>query len=153
MLATAAFKALNLALAVSGGGGGLAAAAAGMRALTLAAAPLATLALGAGAAVGYGIYNAMPEKNRDKMGRRIANVLAFFGNQDAQDALDAESKYVKGGVMGRKSGGKGDVYIDGRKVGEIVSGHQAKAASRPTGGTSGFDGRMAPSPIGATGGW
>lgn len=51
------------------------------------------------------------------------------------------------------SGGVGSIYMDGKKVGEIVSGHQAREAGRPTGGTSSFDGSMMQRPVGASGGW
>ena len=40
------------------------------------------------------------------------------------------------------------VHMDGRKVGEIVSGHQARAAGMPQTGGSGFDGRMHMTPLG-----
>ena len=39
------------------------------------------------------------------------------------------------------------VYLDGRRVGEIVTAHQARAASAPQAGGSGFDGRRALVPV------
>lgn len=47
--------------------------------------------------------------------------------------------------------GQGHVYLDGRKVGAIVSGHQA-AAARQQGGTSVFDSTMSPILHGQSGG-
>ena len=38
----------------------------------------------------------------------------------------------------------GDVYLDGARMGRWIAERMARAASRPQGGTTGFDGRMGP---------
>jgi hypothetical protein len=57
--------------------------------------------------------------------------------------------YVKPGQASNGGGKQGDVYMDARKVGEIVTKHQSREAERPMGGLSGFDTRMSLQPIGA----
>lgn len=45
------------------------------------------------------------------------------------------------------------INLDGRKVAEVVTEHQARDAQRPTTGTTRFDGRMSPVPVGVSGRW
>ncbi len=40
---------------------------------------------------------------------------------------------------------QGDVYLDGIRMGRWIADHLARAAERPQGGSTGFDGRMSPS--------
>jgi hypothetical protein len=155
MLATAAFKALGLALAFSSVGG-LGAVAVGFKAIgavlfTILKHPVVLAAL-AGAGVGTAISENMSQESKDTLGRGIAKTLAFFGNDEAQAAVDAESKYIRSQKQGA-SGKQGDIYMDGRKVGEVVSGHMARDAARPTRGATTFDGSMAPRPVAAQGTW
>lgn len=163
-VATAGFKALGLALAFSavGGVGGIIGMA---KALPLVAAGLGivsatVLSIAAGLAaagfagwkVGGFISDHLSDGAKNSIGRGVAKTLAFFGNDEAQAAVDAEDKYIRS----RKQAGagkQGDIYMDGRKVGEIVSGHQSKAAAKPQAGASRFDGRMTPAHVGATGNW
>lgn len=46
---------------------------------------------------------------------------------------------------------KAELHVDGKKMAESVSQHQARVAGRPVGGTSGYDGSMAPRPVVAGG--
>ena len=48
----------------------------------------------------------------------------------------------------RQSSGPAHIYMDGRKVGEIVMGHMTHEAGRPHGGTSTFDPTMSAAPVG-----
>ena len=57
------------------------------------------------------------------------------------------SPYVATGLGDRRSA-PAHIYMDGRRVGEIVVGHMAKEAHRPHAGTSTFDPTMAPAPVG-----
>lgn len=43
---------------------------------------------------------------------------------------------------------KTELHVDGKKMAENTTMHQVKAGNRPTGGTSGFDGRMSYAPAG-----
>lgn len=151
MMVTASFKALGVALGVANAAGGLGsalgAAAIGLRALGAAA-----IAFGAGYAVGGVINDHLSSGTKDTIGRTIANVLGAFGVKEAQDAVDAESRYVRSQKQAA-AGKQGDIYMDGRKVGEIVSSHQARSAAKPQSGASHFDGRMTPAHVGATGNW
>ena len=120
MLTTAAFGALSLAF------GGLS--------IVLAPVVLGVVALGAALA---------------------SMAWIFSGNQNAHKGMHFVGS-GKGGSWAAntvKSGGKGgssqgDIYMDGKKVGAIVSGHQAQAASKTFGGQTSFDGSMSLAPIG-----
>ena len=120
MLTTAAFGALSLAF------GGLS--------IVLAPVVLGVVALGAALA---------------------SMAWIFSGNQNAHKGMHFVGS-GKGGSWAAntvKSSGKGgssqgDIYMDGKKVGAIVSGHQAQAASKTFGGQTSFDGSMSLAPIG-----
>ena len=75
--------------------------------------------------------------------------------KEAPRALSDAANYVKGLVFGPKqtTDKGGDVWMDGHKVGHLVSKHQAKAASRNMQGTTRHDGNMSLQPVGATGGF
>ena len=67
---------------------------------------------------------------------------------------------IKDFAFGSNANAKqGDVYIDGKKAGEVLTPHvtkiMSKEAQRPTAGTNNFDGSMSPLPIGGAvaGGW
>ncbi|WP_041420836.1 hypothetical protein [Sideroxydans lithotrophicus] len=146
MVLGSGIKLLGVALEFGGAGG--VAASLGRSAAALRYLGGAAAALGAGYAVGSVIHDNLSDAHKDRGGHNIAWLLALLGNKEAQDALDQESKTVRSG-RSFSSAGNSAVYMDGKKVGEIVSGHQARAAGRPTGGTSGFDGSMMQRPVGA----
>lgn len=158
MLATAGFKALGLALAFNaiGGVGGIAALAGGMATLgkgivgmaaSIMTNPyvLAILAAGgAGYAAGTVLNKGLNwgvEKLTGVKGATVGTALYDFLNPNEGRDLVAPTK-------GRAAGQQGHIYMDGRKVGEIVSGHQARAAAAPYSGFSGFDPTMTPAPVG-----
>jgi hypothetical protein len=57
------------------------------------------------------------------------------------------SPYVAGTFNPGRGSTSAAVYLDGRRVGEIVTAHQERAASAPQAGGSGFDGRRALTPV------
>lgn len=166
MLATAAFKALGLAMAFNAIGGvtGIIAMA---RALPLVAGGLsivsgAVLAAAAGlAAAGYAgwkagsvIYDNLGENAQNKIGRFAARTLALFGNDDAKNAVASEDRFIASQAK-KQTQVHTTINMDGRKVAETITQHQTKAANRPPTGGSGFDGSMSARPVGAgaVGGW
>lgn len=99
-----------------------------------------------------------------KFGNALGEVelrgAAFLGSQDAALALTTRYTANHSGDFNRArmyAANPGMVHttinIDGRKVAEAITPHQARAASRPQSGTSGFDGSMSPIPVGSTGSW
>jgi len=154
MLATSAFKALGLALSLGGAAGGiggvLGTVAKGFGLIFKAAGPLLALvaAYEGGQYVGKKISENLSDNTRMSLGRGIAKTLAFFGNEDAKEALALEDKYIRSKQQAG-AGGPGNVYMDGRKVGEIVTQHQSKEASMPMRGTTRVDGFMNLLPPGA----
>lgn len=148
MLATAAFKALGLAFAFSAVGG-----AAGLTAIA-GAVGIIGLKLAALAAVAYGSYkvggSVVDWANKKLAPKGFESVADWWVSNPNGLRLNT----VKPGAAGG-AGKQGDIYMDGRKVGQIVTGHQSREASRPQTGASRFDGSMTPLPIGAgaTGKW
>lgn len=165
LLVSAAFRGLGPALAFSaiGGVGGILSMAKALPlvagGLALVGASVLSVAAGLAAAgiVGWGvgglISDQLSDGTKNHIGRMGAKTMAFFGNKEAQNALDAESKYIAP-TQSNKSG-QGNVYLDGKKVGVVVAPHvtntQAKSANRPQSGTTRHDGGMSLSPVGATG--
>ncbi len=155
MLATAGFKALGLALVVgraAGIGGMLLQVAGGLGGLGLALGRLGLLGF-----LGYGTYSIATALGADKVGSWLADQLLKVTHP-----LDGSSE--RGGAKGswgdtvapRKGAGAAAPVVlnmDGRKVGEIVTGHQTRAMNGPQTGPNSFDGRMALTPGGATGTW
>lgn len=164
MMATAAFKALGLALAFNalGGVGGLMAMAralplvAGGMAMVSAAVLSAAAALaGAGYAgwkVGGWINDQLSDGTKDNIGRGIAKTLAFFGNDEAKETLAAEDRYIRSQKRQAVQVAT-QINIDGKQVATAVTQHQAKAAAKPQAGAGRFDGRMTPAHVGASGSW
>jgi hypothetical protein len=149
MMLGSAVKLLGVA-AEFGGAGGVAGAlgrsAAALRYLGGAAA-----ALGAGYAVGSIIHDNLSDEHKDRGGYNIAWLLAKFGNKEAQDSVAQWDT-----IRSHQNGGGSTpfvIHMDGKKVAEGVVPHMTRAAGQPTGGTSGFDGRMSMRPVGSTGGW
>lgn len=135
------FKALGLALNVltlGAAGGALGTVATGISAIAAAVAPW-VLGAGAAGAAGYGVATALG----------LGDVGGWIGRK-AYDWMHPEND---GGIKpaSRTSSGKVTViHMDGKLVGEIVSGHQARAAYRPQTGTSFFDGTQALFPAGGS---
>lgn len=175
MLATAAFKALGLAMAFNtlGGPAALGTVAGGIatigRAIVGLAASvmtnpyvLAVLAAGAvGAGIGTGANSlinkgvaAATGKKDNTLGGWLHDKINGEGKTGpiTLDEINAERaktgrpplNTIRPGGGSDGSGARGDIYMDGRKVGEIVSKHQAREASRPMAGTTKFDGSMTP---------
>lgn len=78
--------------------------------------------------------------------------FAGLDNIGADKPAKSASQYVRGGSS-QAVQVQTQVNLDGRKVGEAVSAHQARAAAAPQVGTSDFDPYMTPTPAGATGTW
>lgn len=152
VLATAAFKALGLALTLGKAGslaGGLSAAAVGLTAVAGAVSVL----------LGVGIGNYLGEKGDEAIQKSSGGRLSSL-----RDWLDQTSFGQKTGLFkfgqdeavhfkhaGPKQGasGGGDVYLDSHKVGKVLDARQSKELSRPQTGGRAFDGSMSPSPVGA----
>lgn len=160
LTAVAGFKALGLVLSLSGAGGGLGgalmAAAGGLSTFAATVIPLAA-ALGVGLAAGSVINSHLSGGTKDAIGAHIAGFLGKMGSKDdaetyqkyrVQQAIDKKAEFVKSHNITTASG-KVDVYLDGKKVSEIITGHQARSATRPTAGATVFDQRMMPRPAGA----
>lgn len=105
----------------------------------------------AGWQIGTYISNNMDQKDKDAVGEKIATILAWFGNKDAQEALDVNhgrGTYVNGkytpypeipSKQQQSIHVEVPVNLNGKEVARIVSSEQAKAASRPQSGTSQYD--------------
>jgi len=152
-LATAAAAAGAVMLLSRGAGGasvvgglaGLAgqgvAAAGGAGALALGGAGV--LAAGAGgAAAGYGIYkglgaidNAAGTDMIGGIGELVANVMAFFGSKEAQDAIAATklleaAEAMKAAAAESKAAGAVQLHLDGREIYTSVNDLMGQAARR-----------------------
>lgn len=163
LLLSAAFRGLAEALTFAGAGGAVAKATAAFTGLrnvifSMLGNPQFLALAGAyyaGDYAGQVINDHLSQDQKDSIGRTIAKTLAFFGNKEAQDALDREDKYVRSHQQTGKK--QGDVYLDGKQVGKVITPHvtneQTKAASRPTNGITGHDGRLSPQAVGVSGSW
>lgn len=162
LLAKAGVGALALALGSAGTAG-----AAGVGLVgTLTAATLAVGALGVGLAAIVGLLTGKAIKEwLDKVTTDRTGMPNTFGG-DLYDRMHGSatisgSGYTKKGRPDFVQPGykrpyqerNGDIYLDGRKVGEIVSKHQGKDLARPSSGPRVFDGSMSPRTVGATGSW
>lgn len=146
-LATAGFRALGLAMAM-GGAGGIGAT------LSASAVAFGLLAKSAGlfmaAYAGYTIGGAAIEWADKKFAPKGHGSVADWWVSGDKDKETSEFIKYKQKYEAQQAA---HVYMDGKKVGEIVTGHQERAAGRPTGGTSVFDGSMMQRPVGASGGF
>jgi len=166
---TAAFKGLGMAITF---GGGLAKSLLGVStgigtlAKTVMTNPY-VLAILSGGAIGYavGTYanGKIDEYVKDKTGGRNSSLGDWlYDKTHVTDINDPNfGKFHLGGSPYIASRGGGavqvttQIHMDGRKVAEAVSSHQAKAASRPGAGISGFDTRIHPlqPAMGSGGSW
>jgi hypothetical protein len=156
LLLTAAFQGLGGALAFQaiGGAAGLTSIAGsimtfGRSLITMSATvmtnPYVLAVLGAGAsgyAVGTGINAGINWGVRKLTGNKNQNLGGWI-----YDATHKDSPYVTV-ISGKPVQVTTQIKIDGRKVAEAVSHHQAKAASKPFAGASSFDYGMAAPPVG-----
>lgn len=157
MMLSAAFRALGLVMAFSGAGGagGIAALAGGFATLAGVLTKLIPIigavfvAWEAGQWIGNKIYNGMSDSQKNAMGRRIAQLMAALGSQEAKDALATEDSHIKPGGGGFRAPSTGNVYIDGRKVGQVVNEHNSRDANRYAGGSNYPDGSSHLTPVGA----
>lgn len=150
LMMTAAFKGLGLALSVFGTGSQLAttlpALATGLMGLGVAvkwlsgvvAAGMAGYAFGSwlNGKINEGIQNATGEK-----GATLGTKLYDWTHSDENRTSIAPTKSMKPVQVHTT------INMDGRKVAETVTQHQANAASRPSAGQSTFDGSMSPRPL------
>ena len=150
MAATIGFKTLGAALTLVRGGIGLGGTLLGLGrgiaglATTLLTNPL-VLQLMAVAAGSYMVYKGATALGADKVGSWLGGKLADWFQADPVAKMDQDSRYIAARSHGSQHG-PAHVYMDGRKVGEIVTAHQARAASRPSAGTTAFDFTMMPPP-------
>lgn len=163
-LATTTLKGFSLALGASGGATGLL----GILGKTVPAIGLMAAAIG-GMAVGSFIYSCIEgTKAAELLGSAIAHIFAFFGNKEAKDAIARMNVTHNGGAEGGwEDGGSRNIRIgrgatvrvtthlnvDGRKMAENTTQHQARELGRPNTGPRTQDGSMAPRKTSATGAW
>lgn len=86
------------------------------------------------------------------MNAEAAAMSSAYGAHDAryEDFVDGRWVPKRNFIAPRKAGSQksGDVYLDGKKVGKILSGHMANDAAKAQTGRSGFDPTAAAPPIG-----
>ncbi len=151
MMATAGFKALGLAMVVSKGvgigsmliqtAGGF-----GQVALALGAVWGAIQVIKLGAAA-YELYKASHHEGVVLSAESQRRIAAGELNHPAPTVCTGPSDFMAD-RQARTANNSLVLNMDGRKVGEIVSGHQARAASRPQTGATSFDARLALGPAG-----
>ena len=91
-----------------------------------------------------------------KKWEQIKSHLPSFMFKDGSPTPDPHtgaSPYIGGQPSARATINNTIVLPDHRVLARVVTEEQSRVASRPTGGTSGFDGSMHPRPVGAGGGW
>jgi len=106
----------------------------------------------AGWQIGTYISNNMDQKDKDTVGGTVATILAWFGNKEAQEALDVNlgrGRYVNGKYTPNYPEippkqpitvqTTTTLHLDGKQIATAVTREQAKAASRPQSGTSQYD--------------
>ncbi len=124
--------------------------------------------------VGSIINEMLPEKAHDWIGGNIAGFLSLFGNKDAsqaygvylkQKAQEDDAAYFKKWHMHRGDHAQADAHIkprtnsqpvqvhtqvilDGKKVAQVVTQHQAAEVSRPYNRAAGFDPSLNLAPAG-----
>jgi hypothetical protein len=139
-------------------GGGLAVAIGAVGTAMTALAPAAAAVLATVAAYNLSDKYLTNTKVGDAIGSGVAHTLAFFGNKEAQDAVDQNNKsaLTGGPAYGKSGAGKTanitvPVQIDGREVGRAVTSYQFGQMSKPQAGTSYLDTSRGAQPIGYTG--
>lgn len=155
MLTTAAFKALGLAMAFNAIGGsagilGLAAAFVGPLGLIAALVALGLVAK-------HVVDNAKIKSTNEEMNPGYHRPTITGGSirtargEEARE--DAKRRYgmVKPGSSQKTVQVQSNIHIDGKKVAEVVTTHQAKEAARPQSGVGHFDPNMMVRPVGAPG--
>lgn len=155
-LASAGFSGLGMALGMLGGGAGvLAGVSVGIGLITKAALGLAAV-WGASKVfeLGAALYDLHKAETREgvKLTAEAQARVATGGASGGWGQNPIPSPYISG----RTTAGQPiqtTVNLDGRKMAEVLTVHQARAASKSQTGTNSFDGRMSPVPAGATGGW
>jgi hypothetical protein len=155
MLATASFKALGLAMAFNAAGGfaGIAGVTTAIKGMSLAFGML-TKASGVfmAAYAGWKAGGLINDYVLDPLARKVTGnkndtfgtaLFDIFGTK-----TDLYGNVVQPGAS-NKGGKHGDVYLDGRKVGKVLSESQAKTAARSAfNGVSFFDSGMNLAPVG-----
>jgi len=151
MLLSAGFRGVGMALQLGGGlAGSLLKSATALKALGTAAALFA--AWEAGQYIGSKINDHLSDGTKNSIGRGMAKALAFFGNQEAKDALAAEDRFIRSKSSSPVQVNT-QINLDGRKVAQVVTEHQANEALKPLNNIGRFDGRMSMPSVGTSGGW
>jgi hypothetical protein len=168
MMATAAFKALGLALAMQGIGG-----AAGITKMGLAMGGLKGGLVALSAGIGYLAGTLLNDKvitpliqkfSGNKNGTLGTEIYNWFHDDENNPGARRSgqwgpaytgpgSRVVPTGKPTQTIQVQTQINMDGRKLADAVTAHQAREAARPVGGTMGFDPSMAPRPLGASGGF
>jgi hypothetical protein len=143
ILAGTAFTALGTAISFLGGGAALGVVSTAFVAMGAMIGPVALGFAAIAATMGL-IHYATKDAKAGPKENFNEDFYAGRGNQSSR-YYGLTSK--AGG--GRGSQGAGDVYLDGRKVGEIVSNHQGADMNRPPTGSRVFDGSMNLRAVGA----
>lgn len=158
MLLKAGFSGLGLVLSAGGAGGMVGQVTAVSSAIKIMSTTLlwAKGILVAGA-VGWGIgtliSDNMSDDMKERIGRRLTKFMARMGSQEAQDALDSESRFVRSQHQSRAMINNTIVMPDGRVLARVVTNEQTKESAKPQAGAARFDGRMTPAHVGASGSW
>ena len=106
--------------------------------------------------MGAGLFRALnAEKDFQKDRPWYANIDDGFSGKTFRRVIGrmyegGDSPFVAGGPGAGRGMTPAKVYMDGRLVGEIVTAHQARAASAPQTGQSGYDGRVHLRPVTGT---
>lgn len=146
-IVTSGFKALALIIALPGaplvkGIASLVGLLGGAGVAGLAGASL--LAVGAIGTLIYSMYQLYNIKPGVKFAPGIQDRLNDPATRAALDSMDSDFKTVRTRFDGGSGGSVGNVFLDGKKVGEHISGMQAKEMARPRTGSRLFDATMAP---------
>ena len=142
LLASASFRALGLALAFAPAGGAAGIAGAATNLLKFSSVIGLVGAAAGGYVAGSAFVDWANEAAAPKGFDSVADWWVSHGQKETPDFVRAKQK-----MEAQKNG---NVYLDGRKVGEIVTGHQSKAAARDAfSSVSFFDSNMNIAPVGA----
>ena len=110
--------------------------------------PLVLQLMAAGAGLSAGYYGAK-SLGADKLGEWIGGKAADMFLDDPLAPKKKRGDFVPKGYKRPYEEKGGNIYMDGKKVGEIVSNHQAKDLNRPATGARAFDPNMSLRALGA----
>ena len=84
---------------------------------------------------------AVPREDREERAAAMAPALPMMSRMLAPQ-MDSSAPPSAGG--GESGPSRGDVYLDGTRMGRWIADRMAREAGRPQGGSTGFDARMGP---------